>query len=120
SLTLTVAKPLIKPEKECLIFANRAADGRAELVLLQRFSSRSEVVGRVECIVAQEFPQRTMETVRPRASHNIGRRTQAVPEFWAGVVSQDSELSNGITWRLQNKPAVYAVEVVRAVDQEII
>src|SRR5207249_2609573 len=37
-----------------------------------------------------------------------------------GVVSEDAKLGNGINWRLQNEATIDAVEIVGAVDEEIV
>ena len=61
-----------------------------------------------------------MKPVRTGASDDVGGRTQALSELRAGVVRKNSELSDGIHGRLENKASIHAVEVVGSVDEKII
>ena len=63
--TLAVAKALVKCKEKRLVFSNRAPDGGAELILLQWFGRLCKVILRIECVVAQELPQRSMDSVGP-------------------------------------------------------
>lgn len=61
-----------------------------------------------------------METVGAGTGDDVGSRTQALPELGAGVVGENLELGDCIHGRLENESAIHAVEIIRAVDQEVI
>src|SRR5208282_4376447 len=54
--TLAVAESLVISEEEGFVFNDRPAEGAAELILLQRLNRLSEVIRRVEGVVAQKLP----------------------------------------------------------------
>ena len=117
---LAVSEALVIGEEESLVLADRSAERPAELVLFQRFRSGGEIVGGVKNIVAQKFPERSVESVGTGASDDVGGRTQALSELGAGVMSKNLELGDGIHRRPENEPAIHAVEVVGSVNQKIV
>src|SRR6266481_3474939 len=52
---LAVTQALVVREEEIFVAANGAADGGAELVLVERLNLRSEKVSRIQVAVPQEF-----------------------------------------------------------------
>ena len=118
--SLAVAEPFVICEEKSLVFADRSTKRPAELVLLQGLRLRREIVRGVKNIVAEEFPERSVESVSTGTSDDIGGRTQSVSELGIGIVSKNSELSDGIHRRFENESSIHAVEIVRSVNQKIV
>src|ERR1700692_3464071 len=118
--SLPVAIPLVKTEEKSFVFADGPADGRSKLILFQRLGTGGEIVCGVGSIIPQKFPHSSVESVGTRAGDDIRRRTQAGAELRVGVVGENSELGDGVHGRLENEAAIHTIEVVRAIDQEIV
>ena len=61
-----------------------------------------------------------MDLVGSGTGDDVGGRAETVAEFGVGVMGEDAEFGNRIDGRLENETAVDAVEVVGAVDKEIV
>ena len=117
---LPVAEAFVIPEEKRLVFHDRPAKGRAELVLLQRLHAPGEVVGGIHRIVAQKLPEGAVKLIRTRTGDDVGGGTGVAPEFGIRIVGQDPELSDRVERRFEHVTGVDGVHVVSAVDQEII
>ncbi len=74
----------------------------------------------VERIVSQKFPQRAVVRVRTGARDDIRGRSCAVAELRVRRVRQDAKFRDGVHGRFQHKSAINVVEIVRAINQEIV
>lgn len=115
-MPLTIAESLVKTKQEGLVFADWAAEGSAELILLEGFGAGSEKVGGVEDVVPEKLPQGPVNLIGAGARNNVGGGTKAVAEFGVGVMREDAEFGDGINGRFEDEAAVDAVEVVGAID----
>lgn len=61
-----------------------------------------------------------MECIAAGLGNDVGRGAKAAAEFGVGVVSKNAEFRDGIHWRFENESSIHSVEVVRAIDQEIV
>ena len=61
-----------------------------------------------------------MKVIGARAGDDVGGRASAMAKFRAGGVGKNAEFGDGIDRRFKNEPAVHTVEVVRAIDEEIV
>src|SRR5262249_53372017 len=115
-----VAEALVISEKESFVLDDGPAEPSSELMLLQRFGALGEVICGVEGVIPQKLPERSMKFVRSGAGDDVGRRTQCIAKLCVGVVRQNLEFGNCIKRRLKDEAPIHTVEVVGAVDQEII
>src|SRR5439155_9330568 len=120
AVSFAVAEALVESEEEGLIFTQRGPDASPKLVLLQRFRLRIRKAGCIQGIIAKKLPQRAVKVVRSRPRDDVRGRAQIVSEFGTGVVRQDSELLDRVNRRLQDESTIHAIEVVRAIYQEIV
>ena len=90
------------------------------MILLQGLRARGKIIGGVESVVPQKFPQRSVDSVCTRAGNDIGRRAQTIPEFGVGVVSEDVEFGDGVHGRSENEAPVHPIEIDGSVDQEVV
>jgi len=119
-LALPVAEALVVPEIEGLVLPDRTAHGCTKLVLLQWLLHLGEIVVSIDGIVAQELPHRTVDMVGARARDDVRRRAQRAPEFGIRVERENAKFGNRIDGWLQNESSIYAIEVIRAVDEEVV
>src|SRR5512146_1330877 len=117
---LPIAKAFVETEEERFVAANGSADCGAKLVLLERFGLLREIVARIEGIVAQELPQRTMNCVGARPCDDVGGGAERVTKFRGSIVRDDAELADGIDRGLEHEASVHSVHVVRAINEEIV
>ena len=124
---------VIHKEKR-FVFANRAAEGRAELVLKQDRFARHQLGGaligfekacRVKRRVAQVVIRRAVELIRAAAKRRIDHRAARAPVFGAEVVRLDFEFLNCVRRGLHDliREALIAGAVgvvVHAVNDEVI
>src|SRR5579862_6503849 len=75
---------------------HRTTDRTTELVLLQRCLDGIEIIGRIECIVAKEFPNGTVKLVGSGLGDHIYDSTEDLPELGLVIVRLDLELLNVI------------------------
>ena len=61
TFALPVAEAFVVSEEKSLVLEDWPAKSSAKLVLLQRLNSLSKVIGRIHRIIAQKFPESTME-----------------------------------------------------------
>ena len=120
AVAFAVAEAFVESEEESLPSTQRTADASAKLVLLQGFNLRVRKAGCIKGIITQELPKRAVQRIRSGTRDDVGGRAQIMSEFGVGNMGQDSELFDRINRRLQDKSAVHAIEVVRAIYQEII
>src|SRR5215471_12165264 len=115
-----VAEAFVISEKEGSVLDDGPAEPSSELMLLQRFGAFGEVVGGVEGVIAQKLPQRSVKFVGAGARDDVGRRTQGIAKLWVGIVGQNLEFGNCVKGRFEDEASIHSVEVVGAVDHEII
>ena len=61
-----------------------------------------------------------MKSVGARFGDDVGGRAEAIAKFGGGVMSEDSEFGDRVDRWLKDESAVNAIEVVRAVNEEIV
>src|SRR5262245_63251267 len=107
-------------EQEGFVALDGAAERAAVLIAFERLDGLREETLRVEGVVAQKFPQRTVKGVGTGTSNDVGGGTGAVAEFGVGGVGEDAEFGDGVDGRLHDEAAVDVVKVVSAVDEEVV
>ena len=119
-LPLTVAKALVVAEEEGFVLLDGTTESRTKLVAMKRFDGSGEEALGIHSVVAEKFPERTVKLIGAGARHDIGSRTGAMAKFGAGGVGKDTKFRDSVDGRLKNETAVHAIEIVRAIDKEII
>ena len=117
---------LVVPENEHFVLHNRTAKGEAELVLLVGLlSDLVERVGGVHLLVAQEFPDVSMNLVGARLDDGIHDGAVAASELRAVRVGLNFELGDRIDGGLDDvgrtvQDVAQVGVVIDAVEQEVV
>src|SRR4030095_5213744 len=95
---------LIAEKEEGSVLDDRAADGAAELILLEDWLFRARAIGeevcRVEFVVAQEFVERTVKLISPAFGRDDDLRARRIAELRRSVVGQHLEFADCFHRRL--------------------
>ena len=98
-LRLAEARSLIRKEEEGVILNDRAAEGSAELILVEDCCLVREEVRRIHERVAIEVERTAVEVVRPRLDDCVHDRARVPSVLRINGVGHHIEFSNGIRAR---------------------
>jgi hypothetical protein len=115
---LIIAETFVVREEVGMVVHHGAADRAAELVLLELFLPRREVVVGIECVVAQELVQRSVDLICAGTGDDGGDAAAGSSELSRCGRGQNAELSHRIGWRPIRVPPVHAVDVPHAVHEK--
>ena len=119
-LRLADTRALVGSEDESAVADHRTARREPKLVLLKIGFIRREEVARVEGLVAQIFPCRSVDLVRAGARGRHEETTPEAPVFRAEIAGQDFEFLNGVGRRQIKDIVLERVFVRRAVETDLI
>ena len=117
---------LVVSKKEHLVLDDRAAQRKAELVLLVRLLAKLvEIVGGIEFFIAQELPNVAVDLICARLDDGIHDGAVAAAKFRAVGIGLDLELGDGVHRRLHHvgspvEDVAQVGVVVDAVEQEVV
>jgi hypothetical protein len=119
-----VPKPLVGEIEEALIAAvvvlqnNRPNDGSAKLVLLKRNLYWDEIVGGIENIVAEKFPDIAMQLVASRLGDYVYDPAQDLSELCFVIVGLQLELLDVVERRLHGISIANRAIVIDPIQQK--
>ena len=90
------SRPLIVAEEENLVSANRAAEGAAELILVEGSARGREIIARVEIRVAQEFKTVAVKCIGAGFRDDVDLAAAEFAVLGVKVVRQNAEFGDGI------------------------
>src|SRR5262249_44395867 len=98
-LRLPDSRALVGAEDERAVPNDRAARGEPELILLQVRFIRGEKVARIERLVPEVLPQRSMESIRAGAGRRDEQAASKPPILRAEVAGHHLEFLEGVRGR---------------------
>ena len=113
-------RPLIVPEKEDLLFLDRAAQRATVLILYIGVSYRRKVGPRIEIGVAEKVEALAVNAVRPAFGYHGHDAASIVTIFRIETVGQHAEFVNGIQIRDDTGSAVHLLFDVGPVDEKTV
>ena len=102
------------------IAADRAAQGRSELVLMKRLGFCREEISRIERAISQEIVGVTVERVCSRLGDDGSRCAAGFSVFRGCVGGQNTKFVHGVNGSAQGKTAIHAVDVAHPIQKIVV
>src|SRR5690242_6146311 len=97
--SFTLSKPLVADERECLVFGDGTSEAAPKLVADEwwnRFVWNVEVIFRVECVVAEEFKERSVRRILARFRNHLNDCASVAAILRVVIVREDTEFADAV------------------------
>ena len=117
---LGIAHAFVVGKEVSAVMHDRAAGRHAVLVLPETLLAWSEVVVRIQRIVAQEVIQRAVQPVGSRARDDSGNAAICAAKLGRCGCGQDAELRDRVGRRTKRVARVEAIDIAHAIDEKVV